>query len=110
MDMHDEAFPYLSHFLGGYMNQDWDISGHGKTLEEVVAYYVKVGDPDEAHGLKMDIKRFVASKGNDIDREFERLFRPEIIPSGWGMSTREWLQWIERLVGEELRKRAPEGG
>lgn len=108
MDMHDEAFTYLSHFLGGYMNQDWDISGHGNTLEEVVAYYAKVSDPDEAHGLKMDIKRFIAAKGNDIDREFERLFQPEIIPSAWDMSTRDWLLWIERLVGDELRKRPPE--
>ena len=104
MDMYLDTFPYLDHFLGAYMHQDWDIAE--KTLEEVVARFVKVSDRDEAHGLKMDIKRFVAYKDPDLDREFERLFQPDIIPSGWGMSTREWLLWIERLVGEELRREA----
>jgi hypothetical protein len=58
----------------------------------------------------MDIKRFVNYKGNDLDREYQRLFSGSVEPSSWDMSTREWLLWIERLVGEELRKRAPEGG
>jgi hypothetical protein len=103
-----EAFPDLDHFMGAYMHQDWQLFGN--TVEEVVARHVKVSDPDEAHGLKMDIKRFVSYKGNDLDREYERLFPGSVIPSAWDMSTREWLLWIERLVGEELRKRPPEDG
>jgi hypothetical protein len=108
MDMYLEAFPYLEHFMGAYMHQDWQLFGN--TVEEVVARHVKVSDPDAAHGLKMDIKRFLSYKGNDLDREFQRLFQPEIIPSAWEMSTREWLLWIERLVGEELRKHPPVDG
>jgi hypothetical protein len=108
MDMYLEAFPYLDHFIGAYMHQDWQLFGN--TVEEVVASFVKVSDADESHGLKMDIKRFVNYKGNDLDREYQRLFSGSVEPSSWDMSTREWLLWIERLVGEELRKRAPEGG
>jgi hypothetical protein len=100
-----DAFPALRDFLG-YMSEDWDL--FGDTLEAVVAYYVKGGSPEDARMVEADIKRFIDAKGNDLDQEYQRLFPDAAWPSGWNMTTRDWLLWIERLAGEERRKRAPE--
>ena len=102
MSAYEDAFPYLDHFLGGWMNQDFAVLSGG-SVEAAVADYVSASRIDEAHALKMDIERFLVFKDFDVDGEFKRLFPGSVIPGAWKMSTRDWLLWIHRLVGEAQR-------
>ena len=105
MSAYEDAFPYLDHFLGGWMNQDFAVLSGGWVVA-AVADYVSMSRVDEAHALKMGIERFLVFKDFDADGEFKRLFPGSVMPNAWTMSTRDWLLWIERLVAEELEKRA----
>jgi hypothetical protein len=105
MGAYEDAFPYLEHFLGGWMNQDFAVLSGG-SVESAVADFVSTSRADEAHALRMDIERFLVFKDYDVDGEFRRLFPASVIPTAWHMSTRDWLLWIERLVGEGLKRGA----
>jgi CdiI immunity protein len=37
---------------------------------------------------KSDIETLLKNSGDDLDREFVKLFQPDIDPEGWGMTTR----------------------
>src|SRR5215467_12265711 len=83
-----EPYPFLRQLLGGWFHQDFDIDGG--TLEEIIAKFKSVTPESEILGAKSDIETLLKNSGDDLDREFIRLFQPDIDPAGWGMTTRQW--------------------
>ena len=88
-------YPELYHLMGGWFHQDFDVEGD--TLEEVVGAYLAVVSAKERQALVDDIRRFLHD-ANDIEREFETIFQPDIIPTGFAPTTREFLEGIAALA------------
>jgi hypothetical protein len=81
--------------MGGWFHQDFDINGD--SLEEIVAAYRAVTPPDQQRALVAEIGRYLAAE-SDVERDFERRFRPDVAPTGFAPSTREFLEKIAALV------------
>ncbi len=92
-----QLFPELSGLMGCYFHQDFDI--HGDTLEAVVAVYVAESHASQRRRVIQDIDGFLATGNDGLDQRFLDYFRPDIIPTGFRPTTREFLLAIrERLV------------
>ncbi len=85
-------FPELASFMGGWFHQDYDINGD--SLEEVVAAFKAQSDDELVAPLVADIDRFLATGDDGMDERFEEYFRPDVIPTGFRPSTREFLEAI----------------
>lgn len=94
MEDHDQ-FRCLAHFLSSEFIQD---SEDRRSLEDVVSDFRSTNAPDIVSGTGRDIREFLRRHGNDLDGAFERLFRPQVDPRGFGLTTAEWLLKIERLL------------
>lgn len=95
-----EQFPYLDHLLGAWFHQDFELEGD---VEQIISKFVAVTRSEEVWAVIADIRRFVAYRHNDSEDAFLRLFPGAVLPSGWGLTTIEWLQWIDRLLVAALR-------
>ncbi|QPF72253.1 hypothetical protein G8A07_04455 [Roseateles sp. DAIF2] len=94
-----ELYPELAAFMGGWFHQDFDI--HGDSLEEVVAAFKAESDPDLIRPLVDDIDAFLSSGDEGMDARFQELFNPDIIPTAFRPTTREFLVAIrEELIAE----------
>lgn len=85
-------FPDLAEFMSGWFHQDFDINGD--TLEEVVGAFRREVQEDYAQQLRLDIDRFLASAEGDLDERFQQMFQPDIIPTAFRPTTREFLEAI----------------
>jgi len=93
-------FPALASFMGGWFHQDFDI--HGDTLEEVVAAFDADSGPAETAALVRDIDGFLATGDEGLDERFEAYFMPDIIPTAFRATTREFLESIrQQLSGDQ---------
>lgn len=88
-------FPELDHLMGGWFHQDYDLEGD--TLEEVVAAYLAVASKPQRRALVDDIERFLRT-ARDVDTDFQDTFQPDIIPTGFAPTTREFLEQIAALA------------
>jgi len=91
-------FPELATFMGGWFHQDFDI--HGDSLEEVVAAFRAESDEDLVEPLVRDIDAFLATGDDGMEARFEAYFRPDVIPTAFRATTREFLEAIR----DELRR------
>lgn len=93
-----ELFPELASFMSGWFHQDFDI--HGDTLEEVVAAFTADNGTELVAALVADIDAFLATGDDGMEERFQDWFRPDIIPSGFRLTTRAFLEAIrEELLG-----------
>jgi hypothetical protein len=90
------AYTALSHFMGGWFHQDFDIEGN--TVSEILAAFRAVTPPEEQAKLKSDIQRFLDDHPDDVDSAFEDTFKPDIIASAFSGSTRGFLEEIRDLL------------
>jgi hypothetical protein len=95
-----ELFPELASFMSGWFHQDFDI--HGDTLEAVVAAFRAESGVEPVAPLVADIDAFLATGDDGMEERFQDWFRPDIIPSGFRPTTREFL---EAIRGELLAVR-----
>jgi hypothetical protein len=95
-----KQFPELASFIGGWFHQDFDI--HGNSLEEVVTAFKAESDPALIPPLVVDIDAFLATGDGGIEDRFDEYFKPDIIPTAFRPSTREFLEAIRsELLGTE---------
>ena len=87
-----QHFPELATFIGGWFHQDFDI--HGDSLEEVVAAFKTESDVDLVALLVEDIDAFLATGNQGMEDRFLELFRPDVIPTSFRPTTREFLEAI----------------
>jgi hypothetical protein len=94
----EQPFPDLASFMGGWFHQDFDIEGD--SLEEVVAAFKAQSDPGLVAPLINDIDAFLATGDDGLDARFQAFFRPDVIPTAFRATTREFLEAIRaELVG-----------
>ncbi|PIM54299.1 hypothetical protein CS062_05170 [Roseateles chitinivorans] len=84
-----QLFPDLAAFMGGWFHQDFDI--HGDSLEAVVAAFRSESDADLVRPLVRDIDAFLATGDEGMEDRFQEFFRPDIIPTAFRPTTREFL-------------------
>jgi hypothetical protein len=87
-------YPFLHQLLGGWFHQDWGLDG--ETWEQTVAEYKAVTSAADVLGAKADIETLLKNSGDDIDREFVRMFHFD--PAGCGMTTRQWLTRVHDVL------------
>ncbi len=87
-----QQLPELASFMGGWFHQDFDI--HGDSLEEVVAAFKAESDAAHVEPLVADIDAFLASGDAGMEDRFRDLFRPDIIPTSFRPTTRQFLEAI----------------
>jgi len=93
-----QPFPDLADFMSGWFHQDFDI--HGETLEEVVAAYRQSVRKDYLQRLCEDIDRFLETADADMDSRFQALFDPDVIPTAFRPTTREFLVDIRKGLAD----------
>ena len=91
-----DPYPFLRQLIGGWFHQDFDLGGG--SLEEILASYRSVTPPAEVAAARAAIDKLVAAAGDNLEHEFVQRFHPDVDPSGWGMTTREWLIQIRNLL------------
>ncbi|HUN39651.1 MAG TPA: contact-dependent growth inhibition system immunity protein [Acetobacteraceae bacterium] len=91
------GFPHLEQFLGAWFHQDFDLDGD---VPDVAAKFRQVAQPGEIDAIRSEIQTFLSHAEGDADAAFQQTFAPDIAPSGWNMTAREWLTWVDRLLAE----------
>jgi hypothetical protein len=88
-------YPQLETLVGGWFHQDFDINGD--TLEEIIAAYRGVTPVHQQRSLATEIERFLKG-ADDVDAEFQRRFKPDVLPTGFAPTTRQFLTTIASLL------------
>jgi hypothetical protein len=88
-------YPQLETLMGGWSHEDFDLNGD--TLDEIIAAYRGVTPVDQQRSLATEIERFLNEPG-DVDSEFQRRFKPDVSPTGFAPTTREFLTTIASLL------------
>ncbi|MDH0865069.1 contact-dependent growth inhibition system immunity protein [Mitsuaria sp. GD03876] len=91
-------YPDLADFMSGWFHQDFDINGD--TLEEVVQAFRRDVDARYASRLVQDIDRFLASQAGSLDESFIDCFQPDVIPTAFRPTTREFLEAIRQALAD----------
>lgn len=99
----EKLFPELAAFMGGWFHQDFDI--HGDTLEAVVEACVAESDASLLQPLIDDINGFLATGEEGMEERFQEYFRPDIIPTGFRPTTREFLMAIRHELVAALERK-----
>jgi hypothetical protein len=66
-----------------------------------LASYRAATPPSERPGLKAEIQAFLQyseAHGSDVGEDVISVFRPDVDPTAWDMSAREWLLRIHDLT------------
>ncbi len=94
-------YPYLDSLLGAWFHQDFDIEGD---VSDIIPKFVASSHAVDVWATVADIRRFLQDHADDTEAAFTAVFGLTIEPSGWGMTAREWLVWVERLIVEHAPK------
>jgi hypothetical protein len=89
------TYPELETLIGGWFHQDFDING--ETLEEILAAYRAVTPANQQRALAGEIRRFL-DEVPDVDSGFQERFTPDVLPTGFAPTTRDFLERIAALV------------
>jgi len=81
--------------MGGWFHQDFDLNGD--TLQEIMSAYSAVTPPDQRRRLVAEIARFIG-ESDEIDDRFQRTFHPDVLPTGFAPTTRDFLEQIAQLA------------
>lgn len=97
----ETLFPALAAFMGCWFHQDFDI--HGDTLEAVVSACVAESDAAFLQSIIQDIDRFLETGEDGMEERFQEYFLPNIIPTGFRPTTRDFLLAVrhELIIGLE---------
>lgn len=88
-------YPRLENLMCGWFHQDFDLNGD--TLEEIISAYAAATPLEQRRQLAAEIQQFLA-ESDDIDDRFQARFHPDVLPTGFASTTREFLQKIAQLV------------
>ncbi|HEY2024867.1 contact-dependent growth inhibition system immunity protein [Paraburkholderia sp.] len=96
--MLSDRYPNMYQFFGGYLNQDFDLSGD--TIPAIVSCY-RSECPRENH-LEMihEINSFISEHPDDLDSAFEKDYGQDFDPALWGHTTASFLEELKRLLRE----------
>jgi hypothetical protein len=94
-----DDYPGIVDLMSSWFHQDHDIAGN--TLAEIVAAFRAVTPAPQRAALRAEILQFVKQHREDLEREFESTFRPEVIPSAMAGSTRAFLEQISDLLRDD---------
>jgi len=93
----DHPYPYLNAFIGGWFHQDYDLDG--ETLEEIVGAFKRRSPERDWQVVITDIARFLKGRSDQqVAADLPKLFQPEVGPVEWGMTPRDWLETLARLL------------
>ena len=97
---YSESYPALSDLLGGWFDQDYDLTG--ETLEEILSDYVSVKAPQQRAVTRAEIDQFIRTFGEtnaSLKEAVERVFVPDVMIEGWeGLTTRQWLERVREMI------------
>ena len=85
-------YPYLTSFIAGYLNQDYQI--YGDTIEDIVEFFISNNDENDAIELNHDIKKFMEDNTNKLDDEFKKLYGFDCDPKLWDHTTESFFNTI----------------
>jgi hypothetical protein len=89
-------YPELETLMSGWFHQDFDLDGN-TTLEQIIAAYRDVTPRDQRQALVFEIAHFL-SRSEDVEAEFQERFKPDVMPTGFAPTTRQFLERIAALV------------
>ncbi|WP_377161914.1 contact-dependent growth inhibition system immunity protein [Roseateles sp. UC29_93] len=84
-----QQFPDLASFMGGWFHQDFDIEGD--SIQDIVGAFRKEATTQLVQLLVADIDRFLETGDDGMDERFQAYFEPDIIPSAFCPTTRDFL-------------------
>ena len=85
-------YPELEALMSGWFHQDFDIEGD--TVEAIIGAFNKSSTVKDRQLLVSDIRSFLQIQDDRIDEEFIRVFNPDILPTGFALTTRAFLEEI----------------
>ena len=94
--MTSERYPRLADLMSSWFHQDFDVEG--ETVADVVNAFRTVTPQVHQDLLREDIDSFLSEHADDIDNQFDQIFRPDVIPSVLAGSTRAFLETIRDLM------------
>jgi len=96
----DHEYPYLNAFIGGWFHQDYDIDGDA--LDEIVASFKRRSPDRDREMVQADITNFLRGRDDkQVASDFSKFFQPDVGPAEWGMTPREWLETLARLLSSK---------
>jgi len=94
--MSEHPYPHLNELIGGWFHQDFDLAG--ETLEEILSSYRNGSSPEHRAATSAEISRLLDDESIDLDRDFQPLFEPGVLPAQWSLTTRDWLLRLRELI------------
>ena len=101
-------FLCLARLLGGYFHQDYDIISDD--FRDIVRVFKEDSSVSERACTLADIRRFLLRFGqaeDSLEKAFATIFSPAIVPAGWGLTTRQWLDEVAFILAESEAATAP---
>ena len=97
------AFPRLTHLMGAYLNQDFDI--HDETVEEVLAVYVRTNWADDVGATVAEIDRLLAGPVEGLLARFQsEVSRWDLSIGGDDGEARTWLTQARAVLTAGLER------
>ena len=96
MQQSAQWYPDLASLISGWFHQDFDIEG--ETIEEIINAFNKSSSKEQRQLVINDISRFLEISDNKIEKEFIRIFNPDIEPTGFSPTTRDFLEEIMKCL------------
>ncbi|MCC8391203.1 hypothetical protein LJ656_01265 [Paraburkholderia sp. MMS20-SJTR3] len=93
-----ERHPRMNEIFGGYLNQDYDLSGN--KITEIVSCYKKDSPPKYHRELITEILSFMEEYRDDLDFAYEKIYGTEFSPELWGHKTNSFLNELARILIE----------
>lgn len=93
-----DAYPRLWQLLGGHFHQDWSLAG--ADWQAVVAVYRAEAGPEDAGHAAGEIGTLLDATPGDaeLERMFHEDFGCDFYPPGAGLTVREWLMEVRRVL------------
>ena len=103
-DSHRKEFPYLGYLMDGWLNQDYELMG-GPTLKGILGSYEESTSETWQKRTAADVHKFLARFGESdatLIEAMNNVFDPCFRVEGWeGLTTREWLLEVARILSEK---------
>ena len=100
----ENSFPELSYLFGAYLNQDYDI--YGPSVGDAVRAFSRQETLAVVDAVRRDIARFLQEARGVEDAALDAIDSGRAHPPG--LSSRDYLSWIDSLLSEAAQKHAAE--
>ncbi|MGO4766288.1 contact-dependent growth inhibition system immunity protein [Cupriavidus sp. 2KB_3] len=98
--MDETRYTELSHFLGIYFGQDYDL--WGQNAEELIRAYICESDATMWKSMLLEIEAFRKNHVADLDAAFQREFDCAIDLTVWGFTIESFLEEVQRHLKEAI--------